>query len=150
MQITSRGALTNAQLRARASTRPILSIYARQHMEDKARIARTQSALPPPPLPPLPFFAAADDDSDDEAEDEDLERGQNAVWRVARNRDTGLGTAAAAFSMPNFFVIDIMHLFFCNIIPLFWQLILGKLARSDFATRRWILTDRRGTTTNFC
>lgn len=44
--------------------------------------------------------------------------------------------AAAAFLMPDFFVIDIVHIFFCNIVPLFWQLILSKLARLDFATCR--------------
>lgn len=67
-----------------------------------------------------------------------------AAYAAAR-RATGVveqtaWSGAAAWHMPGFFPIDIMHLLEANVKRLFWQIILGKLADNEFGDARWVLS----------
>lgn len=62
----------------------------------------------------------------------------------SRRRRTGLNGisiwhGAALFSMPEFFVLDIMHLLWLNVVPQFFELILGRV--KGFERERWVLSE---------
>ncbi|KAK4698708.1 hypothetical protein P7C70_g7562, partial [Phenoliferia sp. Uapishka_3] len=66
-----------------------------------------------------------------------------APYEAARLR-TGITSrsawqGAACFLFPSFYVMDIMHLFWANIAPLFFQLILGKVPGWENAD--WVVDD---------